>query len=192
MRGADVTPEALRAKLKPRGTRAATLLLVGGRGAATGHPGSKSLDRRIGRLRLAAGEPVNALAGERSVDGVSVAVEPGHRRQRPARAERLIRSPLPPVDSCPPARGRASKPLFHALEPLDLGNSIRSEFLGPVRFFAVVKARFSPSLLAAGVSIRVLESLALIWNRMRFSNSFIPWRSSVRFKLLTLSHQMMV
>jgi hypothetical protein len=34
VRGAQVTPEALRAKLKPRGTQAATLLLVGGRGTA--------------------------------------------------------------------------------------------------------------------------------------------------------------
>ena len=27
---------------------------------------------------------------------------------------------------------------------------------------------------------------------MRFSNSFMPWRSNVRFRLLTLSHQTMV
>jgi THUMP domain-like len=34
VRGADVTPEALRAKLKPRGGNAATLLVSGGRGSA--------------------------------------------------------------------------------------------------------------------------------------------------------------
>lgn len=34
VRGVDITPEALRAKLKPRGTQPATLIVVGGRGAA--------------------------------------------------------------------------------------------------------------------------------------------------------------
>ena len=34
VRGADVSPEALRARLKPRGEEAATLLIVGGAGAA--------------------------------------------------------------------------------------------------------------------------------------------------------------
>ena len=35
VRGVQVTPEALRAKLKPRGTQTATLILVGGHRAAT-------------------------------------------------------------------------------------------------------------------------------------------------------------
>jgi hypothetical protein len=36
VRGVDITPEALRARLKPRGTEAATLLVIGGAGSARG------------------------------------------------------------------------------------------------------------------------------------------------------------
>ena len=34
VRGVDITPEALRARLKPRGDESATLLIVGGAGPA--------------------------------------------------------------------------------------------------------------------------------------------------------------
>ena len=57
---------------------------------------------------------------------------------------------------------------------------------------AAVKAALEdmgPSLLAAGESMRLLESFGLIWNRMRSSNSLRAWRSSMRWRLFQESHQ---
>ena len=56
VRGAEVTPEALRAKLKPRGARAATLLIVGGRGAARA-----ILAQRVSSGGMATSSPPAAL-----------------------------------------------------------------------------------------------------------------------------------
>ncbi len=70
------------------------------------------------------------------------------------------RTSASPRSAIPPRAGRR-------------GGTSRSGSLPRCRY----SARFSPSLLAAGASISVLESLELIWKRMRFSNSSVPWRS---------------
>jgi hypothetical protein len=47
VRGADITPETLRARLKPRGDEPATLLIVGGEG-----PARAVLAQRVSPVRL--------------------------------------------------------------------------------------------------------------------------------------------
>ena len=61
--------------------------------------------------------------------------------------------------------------------------------VGPENFrvalaVVVVKARCRPSVLASGDSTRLAESLALIWNNTRISNSVRVFRPRNRFTLL--------